>query len=195
MSLILPPQTHAARELIDMEQLASLGDVLNRPPEDRGGGSVRPALLDRLRGMSEAELYAALYRDPLTGVLNRRAFEEVQPDAIALVDLDSLKWVNDTHGHRAGDQSLQELAGRLVLAFGPDAVFRIAGDEFVVVNGHQEDLADRLEEVRAAFPGFSFGTGETLCEADADLRRDKAEREALGDRAARGERPKWDQPK
>lgn len=156
---------------------------------------MRLALLDRLRGMSEAELYAALYQDPLTGVLNRRAFEEVPPDAIALVDLDSLKWVNDTHGHRAGDQALQELAGRLVLAFGPDAVFRIAGDEFVVVNGHQEDLADRLEEVRAVFPGFSFGTGATLCEADADLRRDKAEREALGDRAARGERPKWDQPK
>jgi len=156
---------------------------------------MRPALLDRLRGMSEAELYEALYQDPLTGVLNRRAFEEVQPDAIALVDLDSLKWVNDTHGHRAGDQALQELAGRLVLAFGPDSVFRIAGDEFVVVNGHQEDLADRLEEVRAVFPGFSFGTGATVCEADADLRSDKAEREALGERAARGERPKWDQTK
>ena len=156
---------------------------------------MRPALLDRLRGMSEAELYAALYQDPLTGVLNRRAFEEVQPDAIALVDLDSLKWVNDTHGHRAGDQSLQGLAGRLVLAFGPDAVFRIAGDEFVVVNGNREELADRLEEVRAAFPGFSFGTGATLCEADRDLRHDKAEREKSGHRAARGERPKWDQPK
>lgn len=152
---------------------------------------MRFALLDRLRAMNEAELYAALYQDPLTGVLNRRAFEEVQPDAIALVDLDSLKWVNDTHGHRAGDQALQELAGRLVLAFGPDAVFRVAGDEFVVVNGHQEDLADRLEEVRAAFPGFSFGTGATLCEADADLRSDKAEREALGDRAGRGQKPKW----
>jgi len=156
---------------------------------------MRPNLLEALRAMTEGELYAALYQDPLTGLLNRRAFNEVQPDAIALVDLDSLKWVNDTHGHRAGDQALQELAGRLVLAFGPDSVFRIAGDEFVVVNGHQEDLADRLEEVRAVFPGFSFGTGATLCEADADLRSDKAEREALGDRAARGERPKWDQPK
>lgn len=156
---------------------------------------MRPNLLEALRAMTEGELYAALYQDPLTGVLNRRAFEEVQPDAIALVDLDSLKWVNDTHGHRAGDQALQELAGRLVLAFGPDAVFRIAGDEFVVVNGNREELDDRLEKVRAAFPGFSFGTGATLCEADADLRRNKTEREALGERAARGERPKWDQPK
>lgn len=154
---------------------------------------MRPNLLKALRGMSEAELYAALYRDPLTGVLNRRAFDEVQSDAIALVDLDSLKWVNDTHGHRAGDQAIQELAVRLVLAFGPDAVFRIAGDEFVVVNGNREELADRLEAVRAAFPGFSFGTGTTLCEADRDLRHDKAEREKSGDRAARGERPKWDQ--
>lgn len=156
---------------------------------------MRPNLLEALRAMTEGELYAALYQDPLTGVLNRRAFEEVQPDAIALIDLDSLKWVNDTHGHRAGDQALQELAGRLVLTFGPDAVFRIAGDEFVVVSDHQEELTDLLEEVRARFPGFSFGTGATLCEADTNLRWDKAEREALGDRAARGERPKWDQEK
>lgn len=152
---------------------------------------MRSALLDRLRGMSEVELYNALYQDPLTGVLNRRAFEEVQPDAIALVDLDSLKWVNDTHGHRAGDQALQELAGRLVLAFGPDAVFRIAGDEFVVVNGHQEELADRLEKVRAAFPGFSFGTGTDMAEADGELIHDKARRERSGLRAARGLRPPW----
>lgn len=152
---------------------------------------MRPNLLEALRAMTEGELYAALYQDPLTGVLNRRAFEEVRPDAIALVDLDSLKWVNDTHGHRAGDQALQELAGRLVLAFGEDCVFRIAGDEFVVINGHQEKLADRLEEVRAAFPGFSFGTGATLCEADRDLRHDKARRERSGLRAARGLRPPW----
>lgn len=148
-------------------------------------------LLERLRAMEEAELYAALYQDPLTGVLNRRAFEAAGPGAFALIDMDSLKWINDNRGHRAGDEALTELAGRLLLAFGPDSVYRIAGDEFVVIDGSRKALGRRLEEVRQSFPGFSYGTGRDLAEADRDLRHDKAEREARGERAARGEEPKW----
>lgn len=152
---------------------------------------MRLALLERLRGMSEAELYAALYQDPLTGVLNRRAFEEVQPDAIALVDLDSLKWINDNLGHRAGDRALQVLADALVRSFGADWVFRVSGDEFAVMDGDAEQLTQRLLLLRGSVPGFSFGTGSDMAEADRDLRHDKAEREKSGHRAARGLRPPW----
>ncbi len=152
---------------------------------------MRPALLDRLRGMSEVELYNALYQDPLTGVLNRRAFEEVQTDAIAIVDLDSLKWINDNLGHRAGDRALQELADALVRSFGADWVFRVSGDEFAVMDGSQERLAHGLAVLRATIPGFSFGTGSDMAEADRDLRHDKAEREKSGHRAARGLQPPW----
>lgn len=141
--------------------------------------------------MSEAELYAALYQDPLTGVLNRRAFEEVQPDAIALVDLDSLKWINDNLGHRAGDRALQVLADALVRSFGADWVFRVSGDEFAVMDGDAEQLTQRLLLLRGSVPGFSFGTGSDMAEADRDLRHDKAEREKSGHRAARGLRPPW----
>lgn len=152
---------------------------------------MRSALLDRLRGMSEVELYNALYQDPLTGVLNRRAFEEVQTDAIALVDLDSLKWVNDNLGHRAGDQALQVLADALVRSFGADWVFRVSGDEFAVMGDSHERLAQGLAVLRATIPGFSFGTGTDMAEADGELIHDKARRERSGLRAARGLRPPW----
>lgn len=154
---------------------------------------MRPNLLEALRSMSEAELYDALYKDPLTGVLNRRAFAGAlgEARAVALVDLDSLKWVNDNLGHRAGDQALQVLADALVISFGADWVFRVSGDEFAVMDGSHERLAQGLAVLRATIPGFSFGTGSDMAEADRDLRHDKAEREKSGHRAARGLRPPW----
>lgn len=154
---------------------------------------MRPNLLEALRSMSEAELYAALYQDPLTGVLNRRAFAGAVEEAraVALVDMDSLKWINDNLGHRAGDRALQVLADALVRSFGADWVFRVSGDEFAVMDGDAEQLTQRLLLLRCSVPGFSFGTGSDMAEADRDLRHDKAEREKSGHRAARGLRPPW----
>uniref|UniRef100_A0AAU8KTT7 GGDEF domain-containing protein n=1 Tax=Pseudomonas phage vB_PaeS_FBPa53 TaxID=3231242 RepID=A0AAU8KTT7_9VIRU len=152
---------------------------------------MRPNLLEALRSMSEAELYAALYQDPLTGVLNRRAFTGALGEvrAVALVDLDSLKWINDNLGHRAGDQALQVLADALVRSFGADWVFRVSGDEFAVMGDSHERLAQGLAVLRATIPGFSFGTGTDMAEADGELIHDKARRERSGLRAARGLRP------
>lgn len=77
--------------------------------------------------------------DPLTGLLNRRAFmERVEaellrsgaPRALAYLDLDRFKAVNDTLGHAAGDRVLAELGARLKAAL-PEAVLgRMGGDEF-----------------------------------------------------------------
>lgn len=154
---------------------------------------MRPNLLEALRSMSEAELYDALYKDPLTGVLNRRAFAGAlgEARAVALVDLDSLKWINDNWGHRAGDQALRVLADALVESFGADWVFRVSGDEFAIMDRDAEQLTQRLLLLRCSVPGFSFGTGSDMAEADRDLRHDKAEREKSGHRAARGLRPPW----
>ncbi len=154
---------------------------------------MRPNLLEALRAMTEGELYAALYQDPLTGVLNRRAFTGAlgEARAVALVDLDSLKWINDNLGHRAGDQALQVLADALVWSFGADWVFRVSGDEFAVMGDSHERLAQGLAVLRATIPGFSFGTGTDMAEADGELIHDKARRERSGLRAARGLRPPW----
>jgi diguanylate cyclase (GGDEF)-like protein/PAS domain S-box-containing protein len=81
-------------------------------------------------------------RDPLTGLANRRAFEQalknIRPDeaplALFICDLDGFKPVNDTLGHQAGDALLQEIARRMVAQAGAHAVIaRLGGDEFGIV--------------------------------------------------------------
>jgi diguanylate cyclase (GGDEF)-like protein/PAS domain S-box-containing protein len=81
-------------------------------------------------------------RDPLTGLANRRAFEQAlknaraseAPLALFICDLDGFKPVNDSWGHQAGDALLQEIARRMVAQAGSDAVVaRLGGDEFGIL--------------------------------------------------------------
>jgi diguanylate cyclase (GGDEF)-like protein/PAS domain S-box-containing protein len=96
--------------------------------------------------------------DPLTGLANRTLFVDrldaalTRPDArvaVILCDLDEFKMVNDSLGHRAGDEVLVALGERLrqVVRAG-DTVARLGGDEFVVLFEHVacEDEAIRLTE-------------------------------------------------
>jgi diguanylate cyclase (GGDEF)-like protein len=84
--------------------------------------------------------------DPLTGVLNPRAFDAIaerelarylryqRPLALAYIDLDRFKLVNDTLGHSIGDRLLQTVASELVAHVRPsDVVVRMGGDEFAVL--------------------------------------------------------------
>ncbi|MGV2495140.1 sensor domain-containing diguanylate cyclase [Pelagerythrobacter aerophilus] len=95
---------------------------------------------DRAREQSLA-MEAMAERDPLTGLLNRRAIEarfaELQRqgfDTMALIDLDHFKRVNDTHGHQVGDEVLRVCA-RVLRADGDrDAIaLRLGGEEFMVL--------------------------------------------------------------
>jgi diguanylate cyclase len=84
--------------------------------------------------------------DALTGIANRKAFEErfsqeiaVKPGAVLatvmlLWDLDNFKAINDSYGHRAGDRVLQSVAACFIAAVrGDDFVARIGGEEFVML--------------------------------------------------------------
>ena len=86
--------------------------------------------------VANARLHDLAMRDALTGVQNRRGFEQalaVELCAI-LVDLDDFKAVNDTFGHAAGDTVLATVARRLADALRPvDQIARIGGDEFVAL--------------------------------------------------------------
>ncbi|HSV54595.1 MAG TPA: diguanylate cyclase [Burkholderiaceae bacterium] len=94
----------------------------------------------------ERELDRRARFDHLTGLPNRRQFEEAlalavarsirhgRPLALLFLDVDHFKSINDTHGHQAGDVVLQEFAMRLKLAVRmTDTVARLAGDEFTVI--------------------------------------------------------------
>jgi diguanylate cyclase (GGDEF)-like protein/PAS domain S-box-containing protein len=94
----------------------------------------------------QQQMEALALRDPLTGLANRRLFNELFdadlartqrsgfPLAVAFLDLDRLKDVNDTYGHDAGDNVLCETARRLQsVVRSADILARLAGDEFVVV--------------------------------------------------------------
>jgi diguanylate cyclase (GGDEF)-like protein len=106
--------------------------------------------------------------DPLTGLGNRRAFEESlarevsrarrheTPLSLLLVDIDAFKQVNDAFGHPAGDDCLRGVANALRLAVrGHDRCFRWGGDEFAVLLDSARDGASEVcrrltETVKAA---------------------------------------------
>jgi diguanylate cyclase (GGDEF)-like protein len=111
-----------------------------------------------------------LRRDQLTGIGNRRhaeaLVESLTPgDAVVLVDLDHFKQVNDTQGHAAGDELLQQLSKHLRDSVrDSDLVARLGGDEFVLVARDAEAdaqlTANRLlAQWRELLPGSTFSAG------------------------------------
>jgi diguanylate cyclase (GGDEF)-like protein/PAS domain S-box-containing protein len=126
----------------------------------------------------QASVTALALRDPLTGLANRRLLEELLdaelartrrnglPLAVAFLDLDGFKAVNDAYGHKAGDVVLCETARRLLeLVRNADTVARVGGDEFVFafepgVSG-STDLIDRTH--RALHEPIAISATTTVC--------------------------------
>jgi diguanylate cyclase (GGDEF)-like protein/PAS domain S-box-containing protein len=110
-------------------------------------------------------------RDSLTGLFNRRRFEEELENqlarsarfgdraALAMIDLDGFKRVNDTRGHAAGDEVLRSTAQALSLRIrATDTLARLGGDEFAVIllgvdEGQAGALATSLAEAVRNAPG------------------------------------------
>ena len=82
--------------------------------------------------------YDIAYRDELTGLPGRRAFNDVMAQlggtyALAMCDVDHFKKFNDTYGHDAGDQVLRMVAAELSQVGGGGRAFRYGGEEFLIV--------------------------------------------------------------
>lgn len=101
------------------------------------------------------ESYMMTYIDGLTNVGNRRALNKAldeysveENSFLVIMDIDNFKTINDTLGHKVGDDSLKSFANCLVENFSRNAVYRYGGDEFVMlVTMEPDELEKRLANV------------------------------------------------
>jgi len=148
----------------------------------------RKAMKGFLDSISEDDLVDLVFIDPISGIPNRNAYDLRSGESVAIIDMDSLKWINDNLGHIAGDQQLRILGRLLSDNFGEDA-YHLSGDEFAVVGHHPHPLRETLSSLQSQMNFFSFGVGETLTAADKNMQGDKIAREIAGTRSPRGEAP------
>lgn len=134
--------------------------------------------------------------DQLTGAGNRRGFTEyirAVPDGIFLAfifgDLNGLKRINDTQGHEAGDHLLQQAVRHMKALSGDNAVFRMGGDEFMVIarNASEQQAQQLVRELLARYrsSGISMALGVVVCQtpiANIDEVLSQADREMYTDK-------------
>ncbi|MBL3588668.1 MAG: GGDEF domain-containing protein [gamma proteobacterium endosymbiont of Lamellibrachia anaximandri] len=143
--------------------------------------------MDKLKNELESAKQEA-YVDVLTGVFNRRGFDQTLDHLIAdaerrqaadfsliLVDLDQFKEINDTHGHLVGDKVLNAI-GKLLKTHtkGSDSTARIGGDEFALLLPETSissafSLAENLRKNIKKLVLKRPSTGETLVDVSASL--------------------------
>jgi diguanylate cyclase (GGDEF)-like protein len=161
----------------------------------------------RVADMSIEEARQALLTHELTGIPNKRAYQDApkQPVQVA-IDVDSLKWVNDNMGHESGDTLLRSVAQ--AIREETQEAYHLSGDEFATQAQTNEEadavirrVNDRLNRATIEYTapdgtvhrftglGVSHGKGNDLKAADVELQRSKSERESGGQRAARGQQP------
>jgi GGDEF domain-containing protein len=157
----------------------------------------------RVAEMSREEMERELLTSELTGLPNRRAFDEAgMALAVAMCDVDALKALNN-YGYATGNALLRAMADALCEA-GLEA-YHDKGDEFLCRNNQIEELQTKLERAKVILrdrtllvqkadgstlsitgADFSYGIGKDLDEAERGLKLHKACRESTGE-IARGE--------
>ncbi|MBO4433615.1 MAG: GGDEF domain-containing protein [Clostridia bacterium] len=145
-----------------------------------GGHDLNAAIIS-----SSIFFYIVLYShdnrlDPLTGILNRQAYYDdctahnKSIKAVASLDMNGLKDLNDSRGHQFGDEALKKI-GLCLRSFmnGKMSAYRIGGDEFAILFFHdnEEEIAgieNKIKEM-VAVDGYSISAGYAVCGKDRDL--------------------------
>jgi diguanylate cyclase (GGDEF)-like protein len=148
----LPPDA-ASKYIVTMSLATFLGAVAYRSEE----------IISRTQFLERKLLGELLERDPLTGLKNRRSFDDhlqrvwmqAQRDsrmvAVLMIDADDFKRYNDTYGHQAGDEALRRIGG-VLREFGRrplDLAARYGGEEFALIMSdvtveHASKVAEQL---------------------------------------------------
>lgn len=174
-SMIVIPLNHRGITVGVLKAMSAEPDKFQKPDA---------ALLDMLSEVVAAAMYfSAKYdsdnlfikatHDSMTGLANRALFMDrlrntvahskrnQRPSGVLMIDMDGLKQINDTHGHRIGDAALIEFSKRLKKATrDTDTAARLGGDEFGVILSHlehPEGLATAMRRIDAEIaPPFIF---------------------------------------
>lgn len=124
------------------------------------------------------------YYDSLTDLGNRNRFnlditqipgQRRQPMGIIYLDINGMKRINDEYGHNHGDIALICTANKIRLLFPSDYLYRIGGDEFVVIcyGIHEEDFETKVRQLRQSFISekeYSVSIGKYWAENNDDIR-------------------------
>jgi diguanylate cyclase (GGDEF)-like protein/PAS domain S-box-containing protein len=132
----------------------------------------------------EEDLRYLADHDPLTGLRNRRLFENDlrlqvarsrrygEEAALMVIDLDDFKQVNDRHGHKVGDDALKAVAKALTRRLRQtDLVARLGGDEFAVLLPHidKQGLSTVVGSLSRAVPEWSIDVGDVVLHCSASV--------------------------
>ena len=164
--------------MVDLRQLrlddarALLEHGAQRLPDPHAGAAdYLQAVIDSLCELS--------LKDPLTGLSNRRYFQNIlnreievvarsgDPALLLMLDIDYFKKVNDTYGHPVGDSVLQAIAKTLTTCVRPmDTVARFGGEEFAIIlpscqGQYGQQVAERIRETVSAME-ITLASGDTL---------------------------------
>ena len=136
-------------------------------------------LFEKTKILSDTDLLTGLYN---RNAMNNRITEIVSGEnkikgkyGVVFADLNGLKLINDLEGHGAGDRMLKEAGNVLRSTFTDAEIFRVGGDEFLVlVTGHTEDefngYVKRLKENCSKNDLVNFAVGTSYCNEDYDIR-------------------------
>jgi diguanylate cyclase (GGDEF)-like protein len=145
-----------------------------------------PELLARLDSLSARyrERDQALVTDPLTSLNNLHVFKRTltqlfnvahrykRPFSLAVLDLDDLKPINDTHGHASGDQAIRAVAQCMKRSFREtDILIRYGGDEFVILfpESGEKEAKEGVDRFRANIRALMVPTGKEPVQLSASI--------------------------
>jgi diguanylate cyclase (GGDEF)-like protein/PAS domain S-box-containing protein len=182
---VIETRNHAQLVSADGKEVAvrSTAAPILGPDGDAVGAVLVLSDVTELRSM-EREMAFLASHDPLTGLLNRRAFEghlkravrsaraEGRRHAMLYLDLDEFKVVNDTCGHLVGDEMLKQVTALLRSRLGTsDILARLGGDEFgVLLESCPPERARQVaEEMRGCLSEFRFSWRGQLFDAGVSI--------------------------